>query len=340
MKIDVFCHIFPQAFYDRMLSISGKGAYMQKRVREIPVMVNLDLRFRMMDRFGDYTQVLSLAAPPLEALGDPAQSAELARIGNDGMAELVTKHPDRFPGFISSLPMNDPQAAVREAERSIMELGATGIQIYTNVNGKPLDDPAYLPLFEKMAQIDLPIWIHPTRSAAFADYVGEPKSKYELWWVFGWPYETSIAMSRILFAGYFDRFPNLKIITHHMGGMIPYFAGRIGPGLDQLGARTDDENLALIGRKLKKRPIDYFRMFYADTALFGAGDAMDCGFKFFGVDHTLFASDSPFDPEKGPGFIRETIRCIDEMEISSEDRKKIYEGNARRLLRLKLAAPL
>jgi predicted TIM-barrel fold metal-dependent hydrolase len=337
MKIDVFCHIFPKTFYDRMLSMSGKGAYMQKRVREIPVMVDLDQRFRMMDRFDAYSQVISLAAPPIEAFGETAQCIELGRIGNDGMAELVVKHPDRFPGFIASLPMNDPDAAVKEAERAILELGATGIQIYTNVNGKPLDDPAYLPLFQKMAEIDLPIWIHPTRPASFADYVGEKKSKYELWWVFGWPYETSIAMSRILFAGYFDRFPNLKIITHHMGAMIPYFAGRIGPGLDQLGARTEDENLTLVGRKLKKRPIDYYRMFYADTALFGAKEAMQCGLSFFGADQTLFASDSPFDPEKGPGFIRETIRCLEEMDISSEDRKKIYEGNARRMLRLKLA---
>jgi aminocarboxymuconate-semialdehyde decarboxylase len=337
MKIDVFCHIFPKNFYERMLTASGKGSYMQKRVREIPVMVDLDARFRMMDRFEDYAQVISMAAPPIEALGDPAQSVELGRIGNDGMAELVVKHPDRFPGFIASLPMNDPEGAVKEAERAILELGATGIQIYSNVNGKPLDDPAYAPLFQKMAEFDLPIWLHPTRPASFADYVGEKKSKYEMWWVFGWPYETSIAMSRILFAGYFDRFPNLKIITHHMGAMIPYFAGRVGPGLDQLGSRTEDENLTLVGRKLKKRPIEYYRMFYADTALFGAKEAMVCGLDFFGADQTLFASDSPFDPEKGPGFIRETIRCLEEMEISSEDRKKIYEGNARKMLRLKMA---
>ena len=132
-------------------------------------------------------------------------------------------------------------------------------------------------------------------------------------------------------------FPNLKIITHHMGAMIPYFSGRIRPGLDQLGARTADEDLAAIGRRLKRRPIDYFRMFYADTALFGSLHGMKCGLDFFGADQTLFASDSPFDPEKGPGFIRETIRCIEELEISAADRRKIYEGNARRLLRLKLA---
>ncbi len=337
MKIDIFCHIFPQGFYDRMLSISGKGAHMQKRVRGIPALVDLELRFHIMDRFVDYVQVISLAAPPIEAYGEPQQTPELACLANDGMAELVSKYPSRFPGFVASLPMNNTDACVKEIDRAILKLGASGIQIFTNVNGRPLDDPAFLPIFEKMAEVDLPIWIHPTRGANFPDYTTEQKSKYEIWWVFGWPYETSVAMTRILFAGYFDRFPNLKIITHHMGGMIPYFSGRIGPGLDQLGSRTDDEDLSVYARRLKKRPHDYYRMFYADTALFGSQHAMDCGLEFFGADHTLFASDMPFDPEKGPGFIRETIRCLEALPISDEDRQKIYEGNARKLLRLKLA---
>jgi predicted TIM-barrel fold metal-dependent hydrolase len=121
-----------------------------------------------------------------------------------------------------------------------------------------------------------------------------------------------------------------------MGGMVPYFSGRTGPGLDQLGARTEDEDLTVYTRRLKKRPQDYFKMFYADTATFGSRPAMECGLAFFGADHALFASDSPFDPEKGPGYIRETIRCIDELSIPAEERKKIYEDNARKLLRLRL----
>jgi predicted TIM-barrel fold metal-dependent hydrolase len=337
MKIDIFCHIFPRKFYDRMLTISKSGATMQKRIRGIPAMVDLDLRFRMMDRFKDYVQVVSLAAPPIEALGDAKASPNLAQLGNDGLAELVAAHPDRFPAFVASLPMNNPEAAVEEIDRAILKLGATGIQLYTNANGRPLDDPVFLPIFEKMAEINLPIWLHPSRGADFPDYMTEKKSKYELWWVFGWPYETSIAMARILFAGYFDRFPNLKIITHHLGAMIPYFSGRTGPGLDQLGSRTDDEDLTVFSRRLKKRPQEYFKMFYADTATFGSRSAMECGLDYFGADQVLFASDSPFDPEKGPGYIRETIRCIEELPISAEDRKKIYEGNARKLCRLKMA---
>jgi uncharacterized protein len=338
MKIDVFCHVFPTSFYERMSGLPETGTSMRKRVLAIPSLVDMNLRFRMMDHFENYVQVISMASPPIEAFGDRQHSPELAELANDGMANLVSKHADRFPGFIASLPLNNSEATVREIDRAILKLGATGIQIYSNVNGRPLDDPEFLPVFEKMAEHDLPIWLHPTRGPNFPDYQTEQKSKYELWWVFGWPYETSVAMSRIMFAGYFDRFPNLKVITHHMGAMIPYFSGRIGPGLDQLGTRTSDEDLTLVARRLKKRPIDYYRMFYADTALFGSKHGMECGLEFFGANQTLFASDSPFDPEKGPGFIRETIRALEEMEISKQDRYKIYEGNARRMLRLKLGS--
>src|ERR1700676_2601618 len=155
MKIDIFCHIFPQNFYDRMRKLPESGIKM--RSLGVPAMVDLDVRFRMMDRFGDYVQVVSLASPPLEALGDAKHSPELAQIANDGLAELVQKHPDRFPGFVAGLPMNNPKAAVEEIERAVMKLGATGVQFFSNVNGKPLDDPEFLPIFEKMAEVNLQI---------------------------------------------------------------------------------------------------------------------------------------------------------------------------------------
>ena len=116
--------------------------------------------------------------------------------------------------------------------------------------------------------------------------------------------------------------------------MIPYFEGRVGPGWDQLGTRTSDEDYTLLLKKLKKRPIDYFRLFYADTALFGAREATLCDLKFFGVERTLFASDSPFDPERGSAYIRWGIEIIDSLDISPAERHQIYEGNARRLLKL------
>jgi len=335
MKIDIFDHIFPKAYFDKMLRIAPDGKDMQKRVRNIPSIVNLEERFRMMDLFDEYAQIICLGSPPIEVFGPSPVSTDLARLANDEMAELVLKYPKRFLGFIASLPMNDPEGLLKEAERGIKELGAVGVQIFTNVLGKPLTKPETMPLFDLMAKLDRPIWMHPARGADFPDYKGEPKSHYEIWFIFGWPYETSVAMAHLVFSGLFDRHPDLKIITHHMGGMIPYFEGRVGPGWDQLGTRTSDEDYTLLLKKLKRRPLDYFHLFYADTALFGARDATVCGLKFFGAERVLFASDMPFDPEKGTAYIRWTIEIIDSLDIKPEERRAIYEGNARRLLKLK-----
>jgi len=317
-----------------MVSISPNAKDINKRVRNIPCLVDLNERFRIMDRFKDYVQIICIPNPPIEALGSPPVSTDMAKLANDGMAELVKKYPDRFPGFIASLPMNDPEGLLVEAKRAIKDLGAVGVQIFTNVLGRPLTKPETMPLFDLMVKLDLPIWIHPARGADFPDYKTEPKSHYEIWWTFGWPYETSVAMAHLVFSGIFDRHPNLKIIIHHLGGMIPYFEGRVGAGWDQLGTRTSDEDYTLLLKKLKKRPLDYFRLYYADTAVFGAREATICGLKFFGSDRTLFGSDMPFDPEKGSAYIRWTIEIIDSLDISPTERQAIYEGNARRLLKL------
>lgn len=319
-----------------MLDRAGGSEYMQKRVRGIKALYDLDERFRLMEPHDDYVQVLSLPGPPIEAFGSPEDTPEVARIGNEGMAELVERHSDRFVGFIAGLPMNNPEAAVREAEHAITQLGATGVQIYTNVNGAPLDQDVYLPLFELMAQQDLPIWVHPSRAPDMADYTTEDRSKYDIWWTFGWPYETSAFMARMVFWGLFDRLPNIKLITHHMGGMVPYFEGRVGYGLDSLGRRTDEEEDRLARERLQGRPYDHFRRFYADTALFGALPATECGLAFFGTERVLFASDFPFDPQGGALFIGETVRVVENMTASLEDKEAIFSGNARRMLRLRL----
>ena len=333
-KIDVFNHVYPVKYFDRMLEVAPHYKDIGKRMRNVPMLVDLDERFRVMDRFDDYQQVLSIATPPIEAYATAGDAIDLARLANDGMADLVARHPERFPAFVASLPLNDVDAAIAELHRAIDHLGARGIQIFSNIKGRPLDAPEYLPLFDLMAKYDLPLWLHPYRGAEVSDYASESRSQYEIWWALGWPYETSVAMARLVFAGMFDRHPALKVITHHMGAMAPYFEGRLGPGWDQLGVRTSDQDYGAVLRRLHKRPLDYFRMFYADTALFGAHEATVCGLRFFGVDRVLFASDAPFDPERGPMFIRDTIRIVDALPISNEEREKIYWRNAVDLLRL------
>lgn len=332
LKIDVFNHIFPRPFFDRLQQVTvNKGPI--KRWLHIPFLYDTDVRFRMIEEFGaDYRQVLSLSAPPIEAINPDRQiTIDLARLANDSMADLARAHPARFPGFIASLPLNHPDESVRELERAVGQLGALGVQVFSNVNGLPLDDPRFFPLFETADRLRCPILLHPARGAAVADYPGETKSKYEIWWTLGWPYETSVAMQRLVFSRLFDRLPQIKIVTHHLGAMIPYFEGRIGYGLDQFGSRTADEDYEGLRKSMPKRPYDYFKMFWADTAVFGSRAATECGLKFFGTDQVVFASDAPFDPEGGPMYIRETIRVIDSLAIAEGEREKIYRGNAERL---------
>ncbi len=334
-KIDIFNHIYPAPYFERVMKVAPTFKDVGKRMRNVPMLTDLDERFRVMDRFDDYEQVLSIATPPIDEFAHGQDSIDLARVANDGMAELVARYPDRFPAFVASLPLANAEAAMVELGRAVRDLGARGIQIFSNINGRPLDRPEYLAIFDLMASHDLPVWLHPYRAAEMSDYASEERSLFEIWWTFGWPYETSVAMSRLVFAGLFDRHPDIKIITHHMGAMVPHFEGRAGYGLDQLGTRTDDPDDLAAGRRLTRRPVDYFRMFYGDTALFGAAHAMECGLAFFGADHVLFGTDMPFDPERGPGFIRETIAAMERMRATPEEKAKIYEGNARRMLRLR-----
>ena len=332
LKIDVFNHIFPKPFFDRLQEVVvNKGAV--KRWLHIPFLHDLDVRFRTLEQFGaDYRQILSLSAPPIESINpDRGITLDLARLANDSMADLVRKHPARFPGFIASLPLNYPDESVAELERAVRDLGALGVQIYSNVNGLPLDDARFWTLFETADRLRCPILLHPARGAGVADYPTEKKSLYEIWWTFGWPYETSVAMQRLVFSRLFDRLPDIRILAHHLGAMIPYFEGRIGYGLDQLGTRTSDEDYGALLASLRKRPYDYFKMFWADTAVFGSRAATECGLKFFGRDQVVFASDAPFDPAGGSLYIRETLKIIDDLEIPEPDRRKIYQGNAERL---------
>ncbi len=326
--IDIYTHILPQAFADAFEKLSPQLGTFAGRTRAVASLSDLDARFRAMDAVPDYRQVVSMSNPALEDVVPAAQGEELARSANDGLAELCARYPDRFPAFVATVCMLDVDAAVREADRAITQLGARGLQIFTNVAGEPLDLPRFQPLFALLAEHDLPIWMHPTRTAAMADYPAEAKSRYEMWWCFGWPYETSVAMARLVFSGLFDRHPKLRIITHHCGGMIPYFDGRVGPGMALLGSRTRDEDYSGVLKGLKRPHLDYFHDFYADTAMFGSDTGLHAGLRFFGPEKIVFATDAPFGP------IRESIEAVERLDLTTEQRNDVMSGNAERLLHL------
>src|SRR5207302_10801789 len=140
-KIDVFPHILPRRYFERMLAVAPAGMALQKRMSGIPVLVDVDRRFRIMDGYEGYVQVLTLASPPIEVVGGSAVSPDLARLANDEMAALVERHPDRFPAFVVSLPMNNPETALREIDRPLHPLAATVVQTFSNVAARSLHTP-------------------------------------------------------------------------------------------------------------------------------------------------------------------------------------------------------
>ena len=316
-KIDAFAHVLPKRYLDRLeRHLESTMAPAQLRYyREgvfyfDPALTDLDARWRALEPFDDYAQVLVLAVPPLEEVGTPDVAAQFAQLANDEMAELVRAHPDRFAGFAAALPLHDVEASMRELDRALGELGALGAQFYSNVNGIQLDDPRFEPLLAQLEQRDRTVWLHPTRQA---------ESNFGLWWSLGWPYETAAALSRLVYSGAMERHPNLKVLAHHGAGMVPHFSARLGMGP---GYREVKDTLP-------HPPLDYFRRFYADTALFGAVHAVRCVLDFFGPDHVLFGTDMPLGPTNA---VEATVTDIESCEPSEERRAALFAGNAARLL--------
>jgi uncharacterized protein len=325
LKIDAISHISPLNWMEALRKASPRN---YQRVTRTPPLFDLDARFKIMDEFEGLVQVLTLG-PVIEEIPDPKLTVELARIANDGMAELVAKYPSRFVAALACLPMNDIDAALKEVDRAIKHLNFKGVLINSNEYGKPLSTAGFMPLYEKMSHYDLPIFIHPQRPTNVPDY----ESKYGISSIFGWPYDTSIAMTHVIFSGALEKYPTLKLITHHGGGMIPYFEQRI---------IQHTAKLELMGRgdflkELTKPPIEYYKMFYNDTAIHGNVPALMCAYNFCGADHILFGADMPLgDSYFGNRSYRQTINAIEQMEIPDRDKQKIFKENVRELMHLSI----
>src|SRR5438132_14432519 len=221
-RIDAFAHILPSRYLVRLerhlkqaMAPAQLRYYREGVFRYDEALTDLDARWRAVEPFGDYSQVLVLAVPPIEEIGPPTIAAEFAALANDEMAELVQTHPDRFVGFAAALPLNDTEAALEEIDHAVNELHALGAQVYTNMLGTALDDPRFEPIFARMESMGRTVWLHPTRNATWRDYPTETESDYGLWWSIGWPYETAAALSRLVYSGTMERHPNLKLIAHH-----------------------------------------------------------------------------------------------------------------------------
>jgi predicted TIM-barrel fold metal-dependent hydrolase len=332
--IDAYAHISPPR-YTEFIRQKYPVMYNNMLGPCVPL-YDMDERFKIMDAYQGLVQVLTIGpVPPIEDFANEQQTVELAQMANDEMAELINKYRDKFVTAIALLPMNNPDAALKETDRAITELGFRGIYVHSNISGKPLDSPEFLPLWEKMAKYNLPIYIHPWRGNDFTDYPVEKVSKYNIAGTFGWPYETTVAMARFVFSGILEKYPNLKIVTHHCGGMVPFYQQRIYQHYG-MGSMRGGERSAFI-RTLSKAPLEYFKLFYNDTAIHGNTYALMSAYDLCGADHIVFGADMPLgDYYFGFRSYRQTIDAIEAMQITPEEKRKIFVDNALSLLRIPL----
>ena len=326
MKIDIYSHLLPPGLKDLMFE-------KQRTLRELRTnlsLYDLDARFRIMDRYPDLVQVLTVPGATPEELAGADGAVDLSRRINDEMAEIVDRYPYRFAGGVAVIPTSNIEAALNEIDRAINDLKLRGILLRIPIQGKPADRAEFFPLYEKMCQLNLPIWFHPHRNPRVPDYPDETESKYLIWHLWGLVVESTNTMTRIVFSGLFEKYPKLKIIIHHCGAMVPYFSERIVNHYNQ----SEMRNKTHFTVGLTETPDAYFRRFYTDTALIGNTPALMCAYHFFGPDHLLFGTDSPFDSQLGDYGTKRTIEAVDRMTIPEEEKRKIFEGNARKLLRL------
>jgi len=358
LKIDMFSHVVPQKYIDSFAKNNERGIPFSKISGDAemlgrPVLSDPARRVEVMARYEDYAQVLVPICEVFEPIVNPKDAAKLASLYNNALSEWFNKYPLKFVGAAATIPMSNIDAALKEIERAITQLGFKGIVMHTPVslyeegrstekgpdfeNIKALDSQEFWPVYEAMSKYDLPIWIHPHGLTGVPNYKGEPRDKYMLFHIFGWPIETMMAMSRLVCSGVLAKYPNLRFITHHCGSMIvPALASRISEEYDRF-VYAGELDWAKLGQESTfkvRRPIEYYKMFYGDTALYGGADALDLGFKFFGPEHIVFGTDFPMDMDKGTKFLDWTIEAVNRMNISDAHRQLIFEGNARRILRL------
>jgi len=358
VKIDMFSHVIPQKYIDAFEKNNERGIPFSKISGDAqllggPVVSDPMKRVEVMERYEDYAQVLVPICEVFEPVVNPKDAARLATLYNNALAEWFEKYPKKFVGAAATIPLNNIDAALKEIERAITQLGFKGIVLHTPVvqydeswpiekgtnfaATKALDFPEFWPIYEAMSKYNYPIWIHPHGLGGTPFYKGETRDKYMLWHIFGWPIETMMAMSRLVCSGVLAKYPNLRFITHHCGSMIvPGLAARIGEEYDRF-VYAGELDWAKLGQgetfKVLK-PLDYYKMFYGDTALYGGTDALECGLKFFGPERIVFGTDFPMDMHQGTKFLDWGIEAVNKMNITDAQRQLIFEGNARRILRL------
>lgn len=279
-----------------------------------------EVRLKLMEKYGVDVQALSQTAPVLLGFG-AKDAVEICRLSNDDNYALCKAYPDKFVN-ICIVSLLDMKSAMKELDRSVNELDCRGVTVAGNQNGKGLDSPEYFSFYEKLVKHDLPLFIHPTHWESYP--LVDMDKGWRMMHVFGWPFDTTQAVWRLIFGGVIDRYPSLKVVTHHLGAMFPYFRRRIEQNFN-----------GFLRDKLPRHISEYWGNIYGDTALDGTVAAYHCGYAFFGPDRMMYGTDYPFGAEAGEDFIRENLSGIKAMNIPEEDKRKILGESAKKLLKIK-----
>ncbi len=323
-KLDLHTHYYPSIYFDKIRELPSEFSFGQSPSGQTiityrgarffgvtPAMTDVARRLEDMDRVGIDVEVVSLSTPNV-FFTDAQHQPQIARMTNDSYAELIALHPTRFKGF-ASIPMDDPDAALRELHRAIDELKLNGVILLSNISGKPLTSAEYRPFFAEANRMKLCILLHPMLPAN-----AEPFREYVLGPIVGFMFDTTLAVARMCFDGLLREFPDIRWIVAHLGGAVPYLMERMDNGWrDFPECRV----------KIDEMPSTYLKRLYYDTVNFNSHMLMMVH-EMIGADRMVLGSDYPHLL----GSIDRAVSSIESLEISDEDRRRIFEGTALSIL--------
>lgn len=335
-RVDFQCHIFPREFIKSIKSSKGqlrlvgpdeRGRHMivdsktdsaLTYFREGTSFVDPEKHLVDMDAFGIDTQVISVNPPGVDRVTDPKEALGLSRIINDELSKLVESYPGRFAA-LATIPMNDSEVAVDEIKRTINDLGFHGIIVSSNTCGRFYDAASYDKVYDLLQRYDVPMFVHP----------GEPvvqqsmQSDYNLPLVFGWPFDTTLSVSRIALSGVLSRFPKLRVVAAHGGGMIPFYGGRLDMLLQDMRGT---------GKLPAKDSMEMLKRVYYEAAVFNQ-KSIELLVTFAGEDRVVYGSDYPFGRDEGRACYAVSLDIMNRLDVKDEVKKKIFSANALKLLK-------
>lgn len=279
----------------------------------VPGHRDIDYREEVLDEYGVDRQVVTLTTPGTHVEA-PDLALELAQVVNDSFADVVARRGGRFSA-LCTLPLNDPGASVSELERAMNRLGLPGAMLFSNVNGVPLADRRFWPLYEAANDLGAVLYIHPTHPISV-----EAMTEYWMMPLVGFLMDTTLAAAHLVFAGVPRRFPRIRWVLCHLGGAIPYLAERLDRGFHAFKECRQN---------IDRPPSEYLKEFYFDTVNFDP-DSLKLAVKFAGAEHVVAGSDYPHQI----GSIPSMLSSLQALDVTEEQRQEIAAGNASRLLGL------